>query len=76
MPYTWLECAKAGNWSNDPVRDRGCAAHIAMLQPGARYSQSEVIDAFKEAEPDFQRPTGDYDTWHPPDGYAGISQGF
>ena len=23
-----------------------------------------MIDAFKEAEPDFQRPTGDYDTWY------------
>lgn len=60
-----LECAKAGNWSNDPVQTRAAVLRIlAMLQPGAWYSQSEVIDAFKEAEPDFQRPTGDYDTWY------------
>ncbi len=60
-----LECAKAGNWSNDPVQVRAAVLRIlAMLQPGAWYSQSEVIDAFKEAGAGFQRPTGDYDTWY------------
>ncbi len=37
---------------------------LAKLQPGAWYSQSELIEAFKATEPDFQRPTGDYDTWY------------
>src|SRR5690606_19238506 len=34
------------------------------LQPGAWYSQADVIRAIREIEPDFQRPTGDYDTWY------------
>ena len=60
-----LECAKAGNWNNDPVQTRTAVLRIlAKLQPGAWYSQSELIEAFKKTEPDFQRPTGDYDTWY------------
>lgn len=60
-----IECANAGNWSNDPVQTRSAVLCIlATLQPGAWYSQSEVIEALKAIEPDFQRPTGDYDTWY------------
>lgn len=60
-----LECARAGNWSNDPLQTRAAVLQMfAMLQPGAWYSQAEAIHAIQDAEPDFQRPTGEYDTWY------------
>jgi hypothetical protein len=60
-----LECAETGNWHNDPVQTRQTLLRLfAKLQPGAWYHQDEVIQAIKETEPDFQRPTGDYATWY------------
>jgi hypothetical protein len=60
-----LECTRAGNWSNDPLQTRRAVLQmVAGLQPGAWYSQSEVLHAIQNAEPDFQRPTGEYDTWY------------
>ena len=59
-----LDCS-GGNWRNDPQRTREIVIGLlARLQPGLWYSQSDVIDAIKEAAPDFQRPTGDYDSWY------------
>ena len=37
---------------------------LGRLLPGAWYSQADVINAIKETLPDFQRPTGDYDSWY------------
>jgi hypothetical protein len=34
------------------------------LQPGVWYSRHDLIQAIKTTEPDFQRPTGDYETWY------------
>ncbi len=60
-----LECAETGNWKNDPLQTRTTILQLlAKLQPGAWYSQSDVIRAIRETEPDFQRPTGSYDTWY------------
>jgi hypothetical protein len=60
-----LECAETGNWKNDPRQTRAAALPLfAKLQPSAWYSQSEVIRAIRQTEPDFQRPTGNYDTWY------------
>ncbi len=60
-----LECAETGNWKNDPLQTRTMLLQLlAKLQPGAWFSQSEVIRAIRENEPDFQRPTGSYDTWY------------
>jgi hypothetical protein len=60
-----LECAEAGNWKNDPLQTRTTLLQLlSKLQPGAWYSQSEVIRAVRETEPDFQRPTGNYETWY------------
>ena len=60
-----LECADTGNWHNDPLQTRQTLLRLfAMLQPGAWYHQDEVVQAIKEIEPDFQRPTGDYETWY------------
>lgn len=59
-----LDCS-GGNWRNDPQRTREVVIGLlARLQPGLWYSQADVIDAIKEAAPDFQRPTGDYDSWY------------
>jgi hypothetical protein len=60
-----LECADTGGWRNDPLQARASVLKLfAKLQPGAWYSQSEVIQAIKEVEADFQRPTGNYETWY------------
>jgi hypothetical protein len=59
-----LDCS-GGNWRNEPQRTREVfVGLLGRLQPGLWYSQSDVIDAIKEAAPDFQRPTGDYDSWY------------
>jgi hypothetical protein len=60
-----LECAETGNWKNDPLQTRTALLRLlSTLQSGAWYSQSAVIEAIREVEPDFQRPTGNYDTWY------------
>ncbi|RLT33902.1 MAG: hypothetical protein DWI57_17225 [Chloroflexi bacterium] len=59
-----LDCA-GGNWRNEPQRTREVVVGLlGRLQPGLWYSQSDLIAAIKEAAPDFQRPTGDYDSWY------------
>lgn len=60
-----LECANTGAWQNDPWQTRGSLLQLfAKLQPGAWYSMAELVQTVKEVEPDFQRPTGNYDTWY------------
>ncbi len=60
-----LECTNTNNWKNDPRQTRETLLGIfAKLQPGAWYSRYDILRAIKTTEPDFQRPTGDYDTWY------------
>lgn len=60
-----LECTRTSNWQNDPFQTRQTVLQLLRrLQPGVWYSQSDVIQAIKETQPDFQRPTGDYDSWY------------
>lgn len=60
-----LECAETGNWRNDPVQTRAkIVQHLGQLQAGAWYSRTQAIQAVREVDPDFQRPTGDYDSWY------------
>lgn len=60
-----LECTRTGNWSNDPVQPRATVLRmLSTLQPGAWFSQDEVIHAIQETEADFQRPTGEYESWY------------
>lgn len=60
-----LECTNTGSWQNDPLQTRAALLHfLSRLQPGAWYSLSEFCALVKEHEPDFQRPTGNYDTWY------------
>ncbi|RME53674.1 MAG: hypothetical protein D6790_17450, partial [Caldilineae bacterium] len=59
-----LDCT-GGNWRNDPRQTREAVLGLlAHLQPGAWYSLAELIAAIKEVQPDFQRPTGDYESWY------------
>lgn len=59
-----LDCS-GGNWRNDPQRTREVVVGLlGRLQPDLWYSQADVIAAIKEAASDFQRPTGDYDSWY------------
>lgn len=60
-----LECTDTGAWRNDPVQTRQTLLAIfAKLQAGLWYSRFDIVQTIKELEPDFQRPTGDYDTWY------------
>jgi hypothetical protein len=66
-----LECAETGAWRNDPIQTRNAILNLlGRLQPGAWYSQSDFIQAVRTTEPDFQRPTGDYDAWYIRDIYT------
>lgn len=59
-----LDCS-AGDWRNDPRQTRDAALQLlGSLQAGAWYSQADAIGVIKETAPDFQRPTGDYDSWY------------
>jgi len=60
-----LECTDSGNWQNDPLQTRQAVLHLlSRLQPGFWYSSTDFVAAVKEVDPDFQRPTGNYDTWY------------
>ncbi|MEZ4673746.1 MAG: hypothetical protein R2932_05810 [Caldilineaceae bacterium] len=60
-----LDCTDTGAWRNDPLQSRAAlTALFARLQPGLWYSQFDFVEAVKQVEPDFQRPTGNYDTWY------------
>jgi len=60
-----LECTETGNWRNDPLQTRTTLlALFAKLQSGIWYSRHNIIQTIKTTEPDFQRPTGDYETWY------------
>lgn len=59
-----LDCS-GGDWQNNSLQTREVVLQLlSQLQPGAWYSQIEFLEAVKEAHPDFQRPTGDYDSWY------------
>jgi len=54
-----------GNWANDPLRAR--QAILAFLQTvplTSWWSLGSFCSAIQQAQPDFQRPAGDYDSWY------------
>lgn len=60
-----LECADTGSWKNDPLQTRSTLLRlIGQLAPGYWYTQDDLARAIRTVEPDFQRPTGNYDTWY------------
>lgn len=60
-----FECTETGNWKNDPLQTRQTLLRLlGQLQPGIWYTENDFAAAVKQVEPDFQRPTGDYDSWY------------
>jgi hypothetical protein len=54
-----------GGWQNDPLlARRKVLGFLAGCQPGDWYRLDDFVAAVKAADPDFQRPDGDYTTWY------------
>ena len=53
-----------GNWQNDPLHARQVVLDtLHTLPEGTWWSLEAFIAAIKQHNPDFQRPSGDYDSW-------------
>lgn len=53
-----------GTWLNDSIAVKELMLKtLAPLDPGTWWSISGLVSSFKERQPDFQRPAGDYDSW-------------
>ncbi|MCB8976835.1 MAG: helicase-associated domain-containing protein [Ardenticatenaceae bacterium] len=57
-----LSC-EGDQWRNDPILAR-TALLDALPQTPDWYRLSDLIGQIKQADPDFQRPDGNYDTWY------------
>ena len=66
-----------GGWKNDPLLARQKAlGFLAHCRPGAWYRLDDFVAAVKAADPDFQRPDGDYTTWYLRDQHGQSLMGF
>ncbi|WP_322507898.1 helicase-associated domain-containing protein [Anaerolinea sp.] len=53
-----------GDWQNDALRARQkVLERLQSLPVGSWWSLAAFVRAFREEDPDFQRPAGDYDSW-------------
>ena len=57
-----LSC-EGDQWRNDPILAR-TALLDALPQTPDWYRLGDLISQIKQADPDFQRPDGNYDTWY------------
>jgi hypothetical protein len=54
-----------GGWKNDPLlARRKVLGFLAGCRPAKWYRLDDFVAAVKAADPDFQRPDGDYTTWY------------
>ncbi|NUM46427.1 MAG: helicase-associated domain-containing protein, partial [Anaerolineales bacterium] len=54
-----------GDWKNDPLRTRRVLLRFLQnIPPRTWWSLNAFIAALKQQHPDFQRPTGEYDSWY------------
>jgi hypothetical protein len=54
-----------GGWKNDPrLARQKVLGFLAGCRPGAWYRLDDFVAAVKAADPDFQRPDGDYTAWY------------
>ena len=54
-----------GAWRNDPLLARkAILRHLIACASGEWYALDDFVAAVKRADPDFQRPDGDYTTWY------------
>lgn len=60
-----LQPEDTGAWRNDPTLARQAILHhLKACKPTRWYALDAFVAAVKRVDPDFQRPTGDYDTWY------------
>ncbi|MBN1992760.1 MAG: helicase-associated domain-containing protein [Anaerolineae bacterium] len=66
-------------WENSPLLARSkilaCLSQLAAA-PETWYSLDDFVAAIKRVDPDFQRPTGDYDSWYIQDPAGQLLMGF
>ena len=61
-----------GAWHNDPLLARQAILHhLKTCAPETWYTIDGFVTAVKEADPDFQRPDGDYTSWYIRDAATG-----
>jgi len=61
-----------GAWHNDPLlARRAIHRHLTACEPETWYGLDDFVAAVKAADPDFQRPGGDYTTWYIRDAASG-----
>jgi hypothetical protein len=61
-----------GAWRNDPLLARkAILRHLTACAPDKWYKLDGFVRAVKEADPDFQRPDGDYTSWYIRDAATG-----
>lgn len=61
-----------GSWHNDPLlARRAILRHLSACEPGRWYELDGFVAAVKVADPDFQRPDGDYSAWYIRDAATG-----
>ncbi len=54
-----------GVWQNNPLAARSTIIHwLAALPENTWWSLSAFVADLHQAQPDFQRPAGDYDSWY------------
>ncbi len=58
-----LRCVETG-WRNDPLLARRAILSHLTRCAGGWYSLDALVAAIREADPDFQRPDGDYNSWY------------
>ncbi len=59
-----LHCEDTG-WRNDPLlARRKILGFLRRCPPGRWLSLDSFVAAIKQADPDFQRPDGDYESWY------------
>lgn len=69
MPHIQAE----GEWVNDPYQSRQTVLDLlSRLDKKSWWSLPAFVNAMRTHKPDFQRPTGDYDTWYLRDVHTGV----
>ncbi|MDY7078885.1 MAG: helicase-associated domain-containing protein [Chloroflexota bacterium] len=67
-----LHPENTGAWRNDPLLARQATLHhLKTCVPNTWYTLNDFVTAIKQADPDFQRPSGDYTTWYIRDAATG-----
>ena len=67
-----LTCDRETPWRNDPVATRRTLLSLLAHCPlEGWWSRDSFVAAVKEAQPDFQRPDGDYTSWYIRDAVGG-----